>query len=225
MKNLMISVLSFLFMFATPLHAMDNDDPLFAKFMLDKFERAESDEDTQLVVEAEGWIGLDLHKLWIKSEMERSNGETEELETQVLYSRAMTSFWDFQTGIRTDWKPKPEQHWFALGFKGLAPYFLESDIHLFVKDSGLSSIRTSFEYELLLTQKLIFSPEIEANFYNKDDPDLGNKSGLNDVNTGLRIHYEFIREFSPYLGIERQFQFSATETHETKWVAGFKAWL
>ena len=46
------------------------------------------------------------------------------------------------------------------------------------------------EYEYLLTQKLILSPEIEMNFYSKDDEAVGIGSGLSDMSQGLRLRYE-----------------------------------
>jgi copper resistance protein B len=57
------------------------------------------------------------------------------------------------------------------------------------------------EYELLLTNRLILQPLIEAQVYGKSDPARGIGAGLSSIDAGLRLRYELRREFAPYVGL------------------------
>ena len=208
------------------------DDPILTKFMLDQLEIGDGDGNP-MSWEAEAWIGKDLNKLWLKTEGERVDGETEEAKVQALYSRAIAPYWDFQVGLRKDFKPEGRE-WGVLGLKGLAPYFFETDVALFAGKNGRTAARLQGEYELLLTQKTILSPEIEVNLYGKDDPAIGIGSGLSDVSVGLRLRHEFKREFAPYIGVEWTKKFGDTadfardegeDVSDTQIVAGIRAWF
>ncbi|MBA4238047.1 MAG: copper resistance protein CopB, partial [Ralstonia sp.] len=94
-------------------------------------------------------------------------------------------------------------------------------------------LRLSTEYELLLTQRLILQPRVEANLYGKNDPVLEIGSGLSSASVGLRLRYEFSRQFAPYIGVERYQTFGNTanmiradggRSGETRFVAGLRVW-
>lgn len=177
------------------------DDPLLLNVMVDELETRGSGSDREDAWNAQGWLGRDLSKIWMKTDGERAFGRTEDAELQLLYGKAVVTYWDFQLGVRHDVEPAPSRTWAAIGFQGLAPYFFEIDAALFVGNSGRTALRFEAEYELLLTQRLILTPEIEANFYGKDDPAIGIGSGLSDTEAGLRLRYEIRREFAPYIGV------------------------
>lgn len=210
------------------------DDPMLFMTKIDQFEVRNSDGDNPLVFEGQAWIGRDLNKLWVKSEIERVGSETEENELQLLYGRAVAPYWNFQIGWRRDIEPKPDLDWLAVGFQGLAPYYFEIDIALFISDDDQTNLRLEAEYEWMFTQRLVLSPEIEANFFSDDDPERGAGSGLSDVEAGLRLRYEIRREFAPYVGVNwfRKFGDSADfareegeDTSDTQLVAGIRAWF
>jgi copper resistance protein B len=209
------------------------DDPILSMFMIEQLEIRDADGSNPLTWEGEAWIGKDLNKLWFKTEGERVNGQTEELEVQALYSRAIAPYWDIQAGLRKDFKPQGRD-WGVVGLKGLAPYFFEADLALFVGNNGRSAARIQGEYELLLTQKTILTPEIELNLYGKDDPEIGIGSGLSDVSISLRLRHEFRREFAPYIGVEWSKKLGDTadfaradgnDVSDTQFVAGIRAWF
>lgn len=210
------------------------DDPLLAMLMIEQLEVRDTDEGNVTAWNAEAWLGKDLQKLWLKTEGEYHDGETEEAELQLLYSQALSSFWNSQIGWRRDLRPKPTRDWLALGIKGLAPYMFDVDLALFIGEEGRSSARLDAEYEYLFTQRLILSPEVEANLYGKDDPELGIGAGLSDVTLGLRLRYEIRREFAPYVGVQWSGLYGDTadfaeaaggDTSESMWVAGIRAWF
>jgi copper resistance protein B len=178
-----------------------DDDPLLTMLVVEQLEIRDTDGKNPLVWEAEGWIGKDLHKFWIKTEGEYVDDRTEEMELQMLYSRAVAPFWDLQLGWRHDIRPTPERDWFAFGLKGLAPYYFDVDTALFIGDAGRTAARLQAEYEFMLTQKLVLVPEVELNFHGKNDSDTGTGSGLSDIEVGVRLRYELRREFAPYIGL------------------------
>src|SRR3989344_339659 len=47
----------------------------------------------------DGWVGGDDNKIWLKSEGENTDGETEKVEFWALYSRNIATFWDAQIGL------------------------------------------------------------------------------------------------------------------------------
>ncbi len=217
-----------------PVFAGGKDDPLVYKVMIDQLETRIGDGPNPLVLEADAWVGYDLHKFWFKTDVERVDGETEEAEVQLLYSRAIAPFWDFQAGWRRDIKPKPDRDYLALAFKGLAPYLFEVDAGLFVGESGRVNARLDAEYEYMFTQRWALSPELTMNLYSKDDEERGIGSGLSDISLGVRLRYEIRREFAPYIGVNWSKQFGDTadfaeaegeDTSDTRIVAGIRAWF
>jgi len=214
--------------------AAGKDDPILAKVMIDQLEVRSTDGSDPWVLDAQAWIGQDLHKLWLKTEVERVDGETEEAEVQALYSRAIAPYWDFQIGWRHDFRPKPTRDWLALGLEGLAPYWFEVDAALFIGESGRIAARLEAEYEWMLTQRWVLSPELEVNLHTEDDEDVGVGSGLSDLELGLRLRYEIRREFAPYIGVNWTKKFGDTadfardegeDTDDIQIVAGVRVWF
>ena len=210
------------------------DDPMLTMVKVDQLEITDIGDDNDLAWDAQAWVGKDLNKLWFKTEGERADNYFEEVEVQLLYSRAIASYWDAQIGWRHDIKPKPTRDWLAIGVQGLAPYFFETDIALFVGYAGNIGLRTKFEYEFMFTQKWILTPKFEANLFSKKDKHVETGSGLSDVNLGLRLRYEIKREFAPYIGIEWDKRYGDTadfardegdDVSETRWVAGIRIWF
>jgi len=222
-------------LFATTAHGGGmNDDPFLTMLTVDQFEIRAGDGETPLVWDAEGWLGKDINKLWIKTDGEYVDGRVEETEIQALYSRAIAPFWDLQAGWRRDIRPTPDRDWFALGIKGLAPYYFDVDAAFFVGENGRTAARLQVDYEFMLSQRLILVPEVELNFYGKDDPAVGIGSGLANTEVGLRLHYEIRREFAPYIGINWNHLYGDTADYASKededvddirFVAGIRFWL
>lgn len=157
----------------------------------------------------DGWVGTDENKLWIKSEGEHMDGELETGEAWALYSRNIATFWDAQAGIRYDFKPHSATY-LTLGFTGLAPYYFETEAHLFVSNKGHVSARLREENDFLLTQKLIIQPYAEVNLYLQDAPENDAGAGIGDGKIGLQTRYEFTRKFAPYIDIHYGQKFGQT---------------
>lgn len=189
----------------------------------------------ELYWNGQAWYGGDINKIWFKTEGRSSlnKGDVEDAEIQALYSRAVAPYWNLQTGIRHDFKPDSLDH-AVIGIQGLAPYFFEVDMSAYLSTEGDVTARAELEYELLLTQRLILQPRIEANVSAQDIPDRQIGAGLNNINAGLRLRYEIKRQFAPYIGVEWQGNFGGTkniieatggEAYRTVVLAGVRTWF
>ncbi|HCY62211.1 MAG TPA: copper resistance protein B [Oxalobacteraceae bacterium] len=177
------------------------DTERFTYLLLDRFEYGWQKGENARVWDVQGWYGGDYNKLWIKSEGESTpGGGTEEADVQALYARRISPFWHLQAGVRQEARPAPSRTQGVLAIQGLAPYWFNVEASVFV-GSGRASGRFEAEYDQLLTQRLILQPRIETNFSGSADARRGIGSGLNDVELGLRLRYEFRREFAPYIGV------------------------
>ncbi|PWG01273.1 copper resistance protein B [Sphingosinicella humi] len=153
--------------------------------------------------DGQGWYGGDYHKIWFKSEGEGAFGDVpEQAEVQFLYSRAIDPWFNLQAGVRHDFQPDPERTYLVLGIQGLAPYWFEVDGQLFLSNKGDVTARFEAEYDQRITQKLILQPAVEFDLAAQDVPELGIGSGLSSIEAGLRLRYEFVPEFAPYVGVE-----------------------
>ena len=185
--------------------------------------------------EGEAWYGGDINRLTIKSEGESAIGEgLEEGEAQLLYSRAIGPYFNAQAGIRQDFGPGPDGSYATIGFEGLAPYWFEVGGALFVSDKGDVLARFEGEYDQRITQRLVLQPAAELNFALQDMPASGLGSGLSDIELGLRLRYEIVREFAPYVGVEWTRQFGDTaryarasgeDPNGVSFVMGVRAWF
>lgn len=202
----------------------------------ERLEYRSNEGDPQFLWDGQGWFGGDLNKLWIKSEGEYDfdSDEFEDAEVQALWSRAFSRYFDVQAGVRHDFAPGSDRTFGVLGVKGLAPYWFEVDAALFVSGDGDVSVRAEVEYEVLLTQRLIFQPRTELNFAFQDVPDNDVGSGLSTIEAGARLRYEIKREFAPYIGVswERDIGDNADFTRAAgenpgslSFVAGVRLWF
>ena len=207
------------------------DSQIFTFFEVERLEHRWNDGANSVDLDAEGWIGGDSDKLWIKADVEKViDGPFETVEVQVLYSRLIAPAWDLQTGTRYDGRPDPSRGFAVLGVKGLAPYFFEVDAAVFLSDDGDLSARIEAEYELLFTQRLIAEPRLEINVAAREERALAIGRGLNDLELGLRVRYEIVREFAPYLGLAWERKFATTadlaqDVDNLAFVAGVRFWF
>ncbi|OAI62587.1 copper resistance protein CopB [Ralstonia pseudosolanacearum] len=216
-------------------HLMMADEHRFASVLVERLEWAHGNGTNATAYDAQAWFGTSYDKLVIKAEGDIHKGRVEEARTELLWGHAIAPFWDTQLGLRNDaGTGRPGRNWAAFGVQGLAPYWFHLEATAYVGDSGRTALRLSSEYELLLTQRLILQPRLEASFYGKRDPALEIGSGLSSGTLGLRLRYEFSRQFAPYVGVERSQAFGGTANlieaaggrrGETRVVAGVRFWF
>jgi len=182
--------------------------------LADQLESHSRDDGDFYLWDVQGWYGGDINKLWLKSEGEGNAGESpEHAEVQALWSHAVAPFWNFQAGIRNDFRPESGLTYAVVGFQGLMPYKFGLDAAAFVSEDGNLSTRLEAEYEFQITQRLILQPRAEMDVAAEDVPALRMGSGITSAELGLRLRYEIVREFAPYIGLEYGRSFGGTANY------------
>jgi copper resistance protein B len=193
---------------AAPMH----EPGPYSWLLIDRLEAGITDGADTYAWDAQGWYGGDRNRLWLKSEGSGDFSKSpEDAELQVLYSRLIAPYWDWQIGVRHDFAPQPERSHAVLGLQGLVPYAFEVDSAVFLSDAGDLSTRFEVEYEFRLTQRLVLQPRFELNAAASKDTDTGKGRGINATALGLRMRYEFRREFAPYIGVEWEQLYGTTK--------------
>lgn len=210
------------------------DDDKFGRVLFNKLEATNGRDQRGQSLDADAWYGGDLNKIWLKASGERKGGSLEKLRAEALWDRNFATYWSTQVGVRHDTGSGPSRNWLAVGVQGLAPYWFDTEATAYVGKGGALAARVDLKYELLLTQQLILQPEFEAAAYSKNDPERGIGSGLSNAEVGLRLRYEFHRQFAPYIGVSWQRKFGNTadmarragkETSDRSLVAGVRIWF
>ena len=210
------------------------DDESLGMVMLDQLEYAYSAHGNSEFIDGEAWYGRNFDKLWVKAEGEVSHGRLGDLRTEALWDHAIATYWSTQLGVRHDFGAGPDRTWVAIGVQGLAPYWFDTEATLYVGEGGRTAARVQFEYEELLTQRLILQPKVEVNLYGRDDPQRAIGAGVSDAEFGLRLRYEVRREIAPYIGIVYRQRYGHTadfaraqgeHADDLQFVAGLHAWF
>ncbi|MDQ2102148.1 copper resistance protein B [Azospirillum isscasi] len=211
------------------------EPPILATFQVDRLEHRWRDGENSVDWEAQGWIGGDTDKLRFNSKGSKAvDGKLEKAEFQLLYSRMISEFWDAQAGLRHDLRPEPQTTYGVLGLQGQAPYFLDVTARMFVSEDGDLSARLEAEYDLLITQKLVLQPAVEVNASAQRVANLHVGRGISDVELGLRLRYEFAKEFAPYVGVNWERKLGETaniarghgeDPSDLAFVAGVRFWF
>nr|WP_197703248.1 copper resistance protein B [Sulfurifustis variabilis] len=217
-----------------PLKLRLADEHSLGSLLVENLEIVRSDDHTSGAYDLQAWYGRTYDRAVLKAEGAVDGGELEEARTELLWGHAIAAYWDAQLGVRHDGGEGPNRGWVAFGVQGLAPYWFEVEAAGYLGDDGRSALRLDAAYELLLTQKLVLQPRIEANFYGKRDPERGLGSGLSELGAALRLRYEIRREFAPYVGIDWVRKSGETEdfaraagedAEDTRLVAGVRFWF
>lgn len=162
--------------------------------------------------DAMGWYGGDVNRLWLRAEGNQTLGDPSgDVRVTAQYGRLVSPFFDAVAGLAFDTRAtagepgrsgrRVTRGMVAVGLQGLAPYYIEFEPTLYVSQRGDISARFTGSYRVLFTQRLILQPRLEANAAVQRVPEFGTGSGLNDVEFGLRLRYEFQRQVGPYVGV------------------------
>lgn len=213
---------------------MAGDNAIHSYTLLNRLEGWDADPGTGLGWEGQGWIGQDINRLWWRTEGERVDGSTEAANLEALFGHSFTTWWDWVVGVRQDFKPGDARTFAAFGVQGLAPQRFELSLTGYVGTGSQTAIRFETEYELLFTNRLILQPLLDVSLYGKNDAARGIGSGLATAEAGLRLRYEFSRQFAPYVGVVYSRAFGKTadlrravseNVADTRAVAGLRIWF
>jgi len=212
-----------------------NDRQVLVHLLFDQLEGRSNGSGSKLRWDGQGWVGTDKNKLWFKSEGSLAKGKVGDGDHELLYDRPIPHlrYFDVQAGVREDLDSGRRRTWGAVGIEGLAPYFFEFEPTLYFGPGGRLALRVNGSYDLLLTQRLILQPQLEINLYGKNDLARRIGAGLSDLDSGLRLRYEFHRKFAPYVGFAYSRKFSQTASlarqagervRDPRFVFGMRLW-
>jgi copper resistance protein B len=178
-----------------------NDAGNFGQIVVDQWELRDDGAARSGVWEGEGWYGGDYDKLVVRSEGAWPSGAAAQGRVELLWDRIATRWWSVQAGARYDAGGGPGKGWAAVGMRGLAPYWIDTEATLYLGSAGSVAARLKAQTDLRITQRLILQPELELNAYSRADRARQQGAGLPDIDAGLRLRYEIRRELAPYLGL------------------------
>lgn len=178
--------------------------------------------------------GQDNDKLWIRSQGLKTSRERLDPESsaELLWWHSRNPFWGTVLGVRQD-IGKGATTWLAAGVEGLAPYWFDLQLTGYVGDDGRLAARLKASYEVLLTNRIILTPQLETNIYSKNSADRELGAGLSNIELSGRLRYEVTRKFAPYVGYvwERAFNGTADSRRingepviERRFVVGARLW-
>lgn len=165
-----------------------------------------------------GWTGGDVNRLWFKSEGEQGLSESQRnIDGQALYGHFFGKYYDaqigggMQTATYQGRNVSRAQAVFGLeALWGLFPFRSDLETLLFVSHKGDVSGRVTLLRDYLITQRLVLQARGETTIAAQEVKEFTVGSGLNDVEIGFRLRYEFRREFGPYVGVNVKHLFFGT---------------
>ncbi len=187
------------------------------------------DEDGKgnLGTKFETLIGTDENRLFIEANSEKSESNDPKYAVSALYSRNVAPFWDVQAGVRYSEdknNSSSDRVDGVIGILGLAPYFFETQAYLYGGENNFWGASFELERDLLLTQKLITQPYIEADVIFSDDSNYAAKSGLSELKTGIKTRYEITKRFKPFIDIAYQYEKGQQDTFMQEATNSEKGW-
>ena len=216
------------------------DDEMKHTFLLaDVLEFRPSRDGGDFNWDIEGWRGGDFNRVWFKSEGERDTAFKAgyDVDFQLLYGRFVKRYYDFQVGARVETHgsggANATRAFAVVGIEGLVPYRYEFESALFVSHQGDVSGRVSLTRDYLLSQRWILQGRVESNIAAQRVERFGVGRGLNDIEAGLRLRYEFERKFGPYFGVSFERSFFGTadlvrrdggDPGQVRFVVGVRVW-
>lgn len=218
---------------AAPFGAPVDDERVFYHVLFDQLEGRLA-KDSSFRWEGEDWAGTDTNRVVLKTQGAVAQNVLSDGDQELLYARPISTYFNMQGGLRYDLDSRPGRGWAAFGIEGLAPQFFHVAATGYLSDKGHAAMKLEGNYDLLITQTLVLQPQIEMNFYSKDDPKRQTGAGLADIDTGLRLRYEITRKFAPYIGVTYESKFGRTtdlvratseRASNLRFSVGLRTWL
>ena len=94
------------------------DEQNFGSLLVDRLESARTRDNSFTTYELQGWYGGDYNRAVLKAEGEVDGGKLHDARTELLWSHAVSAYWNTQLGVRYDSGLKPDRRWLAFGVQG-----------------------------------------------------------------------------------------------------------
>ncbi|AUX88259.1 copper resistance protein CopB (plasmid) [Acinetobacter sp. ACNIH2] len=208
-------------------HLKEHGGQIYQATKLENEWMVDEDGKGNLGTKFETLIGTDENRLFIEANSEKSESNDPKYAVSALYSRNVAPFWDVQAGVRYSEdknNSSSDRVDGVIGILGLAPYFFETQAYLYGGENNFWGASFELERDLLLTQKLITQPYIEADVIFSDDSNYAAKSGLSELKTGIKTRYEITKRFKPFIDIAYQYEKGQQDTFMQEATNSEKGW-
>jgi len=214
-------------------HRKEHGAQIYSQIILDQKWQHSSEGNGAFKSKNQARIGTDENKIFLKLEADKHESHQAEYDAKVLYSRNISDFWDVQTGVRyrqenlagSATQQQNERFDAVFGLHGLAPYFFETDAHVYVGEDDFVGLKLETERDLLLTQKLIMQPFVELDVILNDQAANAKKTGLSHATLGLETRYELSKKLMPYLEVGYEYSKGNQQTAWQQSSDSEKGWI
>ena len=208
-------------------HLKEHGGQIYQVTRLENAWMVDEDGKGNLGTKLETLIGTDENRLFIEANSEKSESNDPKYAVSALYSRNVAPFWDIQAGVRYSEdknSSNSDRVDGVIGVLGLAPYFFETQAYLYGGENNFWGASFELERDLLLTQKLITQPYIEADVIFSDDSNYAAKSGLSELKTGIKTRYEITKRIKPFIDVAYQYEKGQKATSMQEATESEKGW-
>jgi copper resistance protein B len=208
-------------------HLKEHGGQIYQTTKLENEWMVDEDGKGNLGTKFETLIGTDENRLFIEANSEKSESNDPKYAVSALYSRNVAPFWDVQAGVRYSEdknNSSSDRVDGVIGILGLAPYFFETQAYLYGGENNFWGASFELERDLLLTQKLITQPYIEADVIFSDDSNYAAKSGLSELKTGIKTRYEITKRIKPFIDVAYQYEKGQKATSMQEATDSEKGW-
>ena len=181
-----------------------------AYIQADRLEYQSADETN--VWDLQGWYGKDLQKFWWK--IEGSDAEITTNNVQLLYSRAVSPWFDVQAGVLLEFVDSDSTAAAVAGIQGTTPYWLELDVAAFITEEGDVGLKAEVERDFYVSQKFVVQPRVEF---------VDSSAAPSELDLGIRLRYEFSRQIAPYIGVS--WHITSDSDNDETFLAGLRFWF
>lgn len=181
-----------------------DDRKVRSMLLVDRLEYSLPSAPGALGADLEGWIGGDVHRLRYRGEGALDLGEgAGEGELAMAYGRLVGPWVELQIGAGLE-----AQNEVGSGLEGrleagvevVVPHDIDLEAVIRVSHRLRVSARVTAIKEFMLSQRLVLQLRAEATGAVQASTALDSAQGLEGASAGLRIRYEWRREFAPYIG-------------------------
>lgn len=213
-----------------------HDDPNFWSIDAEKLQVARQNSDQQYTgqYDLRLWYGNSKNRLYLNNTGEFEKSKLNNASTEIAWWHAISPYWNTSLGIKQDYgHSSKDQSLASIGINGVAPYWFDLGANLYVSKDGDTQLDLSASYDLYITQKLVFQPNLEGVFYGKNNAEYQYGSGLASIESGFKLRYDITPQLSPYIGFEHQRFFGKTAdyirqdgatTHLNQATIGLRFW-
>ncbi len=201
---------------AMSIQSKADEDSLQRGLTIDRLEIQDSrvDHSVYHYWHADGWIGDEKNKAFLKTEGAHSKGRVTGDVTQLLYGWSISQSWTLEAGAAHTGAPGSDLRWMAIAAEGDLPFSTDSESTLFWRDNQFW-LKTQFERAVPIGGAWKFVPKLELNFYSKNDPAHQTGSGFSNAELSLRLAYDFKKSLAGYVGYSRYQTFGNTAEQQS----------